>query len=77
MPDLAADLDRIRAHVGCLVLAAADPDARPAVRAAVNDELAAWRLAADLAGHDRTASERPGPTRNATEQLGTEAGRDA
>lgn len=54
--DLAADLDRIRAHIACLESAACDESALPVVRAGVAAELAVWRLAADLAGHDQIAA---------------------
>lgn len=73
MPDLAADLDRIRAHIGCLELAARDESASPLVRAGVVAERAVWELAAELAGHDRTASEQLGAIRNTSERSETEA----
>jgi hypothetical protein len=75
MPDLAEHLDRIERHIPCLRAAAADPEATPAVRAAVTAELAVWRLAADLAALDRTNSDAPGCPRSATEHLGTETSR--
>lgn len=52
--DLADDLDRIARHIPHLEAAAVDESAPPAVRAAVAVELAAWRMALDLAGQDRT-----------------------
>jgi hypothetical protein len=75
--DLAEELEQIERHIPHLEAAARDESAPALVRAGVVAELAVWRLAADLAGHDRTASEQPGTNRNATKQLGTEAGRDA
>lgn len=76
MPDLAADLDRIRAHIGCLELAARDESASPLVRAGVVAERAVWELAAELAGHDRMDSNASGAARSATEHPETEAGHD-
>lgn len=56
MPDLAADLDRIRAHLDCLERAAAD-HWPAALRAGLAVELAAWRMAAEIAELDRTTSD--------------------
>jgi hypothetical protein len=77
MPGLAEHLERIERHIPCLLAAAADPDAAPAVLAAVAVELAAWELVAELAALDRTNSNDPGATRNDLERLETEAGHDA
>lgn len=52
MTDLTADLDRIERHIACLVKAMADEPAPAAVRAALDVELAVWRLARDLAAAD-------------------------
>ena len=52
--DLADDLERIARHIPHLEAAARDESALPAARAAVTLELAAWRMALNLAGQDRT-----------------------
>lgn len=59
VPDLADDLERIARHIPHLEAAAADESAPPAARAAVVVELAAWRMALNLAGQDRTVSDTP------------------
>ena len=53
-PDLADDLERIARHIPCLEKAARDETAPPHLRAAALVELAAWRMARDLAGQHRT-----------------------
>jgi hypothetical protein len=74
MPDLAADLDRIRHHIPCLEAALRDESAPPLVVAAVAAELAAWRLLAELVEHQQTDPDGSGTTRSDSEHLETEAG---
>ncbi|MER6942530.1 hypothetical protein ABT294_00780 [Nonomuraea sp. NPDC000554] len=57
--DLTADLERISRHIPCLERAAADESATPAQRAAVAVELAAWRMARDLAEQARMTPDDP------------------
>lgn len=74
MPDLTVDLARIERHIVCLerasVDSAAPADARAVVAAMAR---AAVRMAADLAGQDRTDPDAFGLSRNDTERNGTEA----
>lgn len=76
MPDLTADLARIERHIPHLEAAAADEDATPQVRAVLTAELAAWRMAARLAGRSRMVSDGSGCARNETERHGTEENHD-
>ena len=55
--DLADDLERIAVHIPHVEAAAADMTASPAERAAAGVELAVWRMAKELAEHDRSAAE--------------------
>jgi hypothetical protein len=65
--DLADDLERIARHIPHLEAAARDMSAAPAARAAVAIELAAWRMALNLAGPDRTT---PGVTSDPRTETG-------
>ena len=64
--DLAADLERIAHHIPHLEAAARDESALPAARAVVTLELAAWRMALNLAGQDRTTPDGPADPRTET-----------
>ena len=64
--DLADDLERIARHIPHLEAAARDTSALPAARAAVAIELAAWRMALNLAGQDRTSPDGPEDPRTET-----------
>ena len=62
-PDLADDLERIAVHIPHVEAAAADMTASPFERAAAGVELAVWRMAKELAEHDRSAAEVTGQHR--------------
>jgi hypothetical protein len=55
--DLADDLERIARHIPHVEAAASDTTASPFERAAAGVELAVWRMAKEIAEHDRSAAE--------------------
>ena len=60
MPETAEQLTRIAAHIPCLERAAQDPTATPEVRARIALMAFLARSAVDVAGSDRTGTDRSG-----------------